>query len=131
MSEQADAVELWSTETTNPFSGEYGNSILAAKNENGSINLYISWWNIDDSGSLPVSDQITDPEDFVEACMASKDQGVEFDEFDYENIRSAFVPELKKLDSAFAEAVNSWLIKELERIEALDEDGEPDDESPD
>jgi hypothetical protein len=104
--------EVLSSSATNPFSGEYQNSIWCRRNAFGAFMLWVRHWP-SQSGTPCRHKNIRTPEQFVNACETC----LEFADFGgagvTDAIRSGF-DHIQRIDPEFAEALRTHLLREFE-----------------
>ncbi len=104
--------EFLSFSGTNPFSGEYQNSIWCRRNASGTFTLWVRHWP-SQSGTPCRHKNIRTPEQFVNACETC----LEFADFEGAGVtdaaRSGF-RHIQRIDPEFAEALRTHLLREFE-----------------
>ena len=104
--------ELLSFSGTNPFSGEYQNSIWCRHNASGTFTLWIQHWP-SQSGTPCRHKNIRTPAQFVHACQSC----IEFSDFGAVGVTDAVqsgFDHIQRTEPEFAEALRIHLLREFE-----------------
>ncbi len=104
--------EVLSSRGTNPFSGEYQNSIWCRRNASGTFTLWVQHWP-SQAATQCRHTNIRSPAQFVKACETC----LEFTDFEgagvTDAVRSGF-DHIRQIDPKFAEALRTRLLREFE-----------------
>jgi hypothetical protein len=104
--------ELLSFSATNPFSGEYQNSIWCRRNASGTFTLWVQHWPSQAATTCRYKN-IRTPEQFVHACQSC----LEFADFGEAGVADAVrngFRHIQGVDSKFDEALRTHLLREFE-----------------